>query len=71
MLYFQVEQWSGEAKHNLTSDIARDILKQLSPGGILMQGVSQTSMAGEWYLLVCSGYGQVVVAGFVNRPMCC
>ena len=42
----QVEQWSGDIRHTLTSEIARDILTQLSPGGTLMQGMSHTSMAG-------------------------
>ncbi|XP_067931403.1 general transcription factor IIH subunit 1-like [Watersipora subatra] len=41
----EVEQWSGDIKNNLTSDVARDILTQLSPGGTLMQGMSLTSMS--------------------------
>lgn len=43
----QVNAWNGGVKAHLTGDVARDILMQLSPGGSLMQGVSQSSMAGK------------------------
>jgi len=45
-LILQVEQWTGEIKHNLTSAVAENILRELVPGGVLNTDVSKGTIAG-------------------------